>query len=217
MDLLAWDLGDPSGSLSTNVMRVSGSQQVVPGGISSTLCSIHERPMTSRHCAGCLILIHCTGARPHELSPLQRRVSLAARRPDPERGGHGGLSRLYQHRCLPTNQTRTSTAPCPRLWAAAIRARPQCLRGPNYGQLGFIQLNCNVCHGLPKGTEGGLRPAGFAGTTGLQGAGIWRNIYQKLRFNKLPARRALLGFGLVHEGSDANVAAFLRHPSSVRS
>ncbi|HEY0548315.1 MAG TPA: hypothetical protein VGF13_01865, partial [Verrucomicrobiae bacterium] len=216
MDLLAWNLGDPAGSLSTNVMRVSGSQQVAPGGISSNVV-FHpmKGPMTTQTLRGLLGLdpLHWRGDRTNFLHFNGAFDSLL--------GGIGlSAADMVAYRSFINtmvfqpnpNQNLNRTLPATLAGGNPTLGR-NAFVGTNYASLlGVIQLNCNVCHGLPKGTEGGFTPAQALQEPQDFKVPHLRNIYQKLRFNNAPGAQSLLGFGLVHDGTDPNVAAFLSRP-----
>jgi len=82
--------------------------------------------------------------------------------------------------------------------------------GTNYATLlGVIQLNCNTCHGVNKGTEGGFTPAAALQESQDMKVPHLRNIYQKLHFANAPGAQSLLGFGLAHDGPDSSLTNFL--------
>ncbi len=216
MDLLAWDLGDPAGSLSTNVMRVSGSQQVQPGGVSSNVV-FHpmKGPMTTQTLRGLLGLdpLHWRGDRTNFLhfngafdSLLGGTVLSAA-----DMAAYRSFINTIVFQPNP-NQNLNRTLP-PTFAGGNPTLGRNAFVGTNYASLlGVIQLNCNTCHGLPKGTEGGFTPAQALQEPQDFKVPHLRNIYQKLRFNNAAGAQSLLGFGIVHDGTDPNVAAFLTRP-----
>ena len=84
--------------------------------------------------------------------------------------------------------------------------------GTNYGSLGFIGLNCNTCHALPHGTDRGFTPAQALEEPQDFKVPQLRATYQKMRFTNAPGAQSVLGFGLVHDGSDPSLFAFLSRP-----
>lgn len=81
--------------------------------------------------------------------------------------------------------------------------------GTNYGTLGIIGLNCNTCHALPNGTDRGFTPAQALQEPQDMKVPQLRATYQKMRFTNAPGAQSINGFGLVHDGSDPSLFAFL--------
>jgi len=81
-----------------------------------------------------------------------------------------------------------------------------------YATLGPIQLRCNTCHALPHGTDRGFTPAAALQEPQDFKVPQLRATYQKMRFTNAPGAQSIGGFGLVHDGSDPSVFAFLSRP-----
>jgi hypothetical protein len=85
--------------------------------------------------------------------------------------------------------------------------------GTNYATLGgIIPLRCNTCHALPFGTDRGFTPAQALEEPQDFKVPQLRNVYQKMRFTNAPGAQSLQGFGIVHDGTDPSLFAFLSRP-----
>ncbi|HWN94031.1 MAG TPA: beta-propeller fold lactonase family protein [Methylomirabilota bacterium] len=212
MDMLAWDLGDPGGSLETNRMRVSGSQTVIPGGLfSNVVFHPMKGPMTTQTLRGLngLDPLHWRGDRTNFLhfngafDGLLGGPMLSAADMEAYRAYINTI--VYQPN---PNQNLDRTLPASFGGGNPILGRNAYMR-TNYGTLGFIGLNCNTCHALPNGTDRGFTPAIALQEPQDFKVPQLRATYQKMRFTNAPGAPSLLGFGLVHDGSDPSLFAFL--------
>ena len=213
MDLLAWDLGDPGGSLSTNVMRVSGSQTVVPGGVSSNVV-FHpmKGPMVTQTLRGLLGLdpLHWRGDRTNFLhfngafDSLLGGTALSAA----DMAAYRSFINTIVFQPNP-NQNLNRTLPATFAGGNPTLGRNAFIQTNYASLLGVIQLNCNTCHGLPKGTEGGFTPAAALQESQDMKVPHLRNIYQKLHGANAPGAQSPLGFGLAHDGPDSSLTNFL--------
>ncbi len=90
---------------------------------------------------------------------------------------------------------------------------------PNAGRNTFLNedyqtnLRCETCHALPKGTANGL----IISASAMQTSQAFkvpqlRNVYQKRYFVRSATAVSLSGFGLVNDGSDPDVFTFLSRP-----
>jgi YVTN family beta-propeller protein len=90
---------------------------------------------------------------------------------------------------------------------------------PNAGRATFLNedyqtnLRCSTCHSLPRGTSNGL----IIASATLQLSQDFkvphlRNMYQKRHFTRSATAVSLSGFGLVHDGSDPDFFTFFSHP-----
>jgi YVTN family beta-propeller protein len=215
MDLLAWDLGDPNGSLSTNALRVSGSQVVQPGGIvSNVVFHPMKGPMTTQTLRGLLGLdpLHWRGDRTNFLhfngafDSLLGGAALSAA----DMAAYRSFINTMVFQPNP-NQNLNRTLPTLFEGGNPTLGRNAYV-GTNYGNLGPIPLNCNTCHGLPKGTEGGFTPAAALQLSQDFKVPHLRNVYQKLRFANAPGAQSLLGFGLTNDGDEPSLTNFLSRP-----
>jgi YVTN family beta-propeller protein len=215
MDLLAWDLGNPGGNLETNRMRVAGSQSVFPGGIfSNVVFHPMKGPMTTQTLRGLSNLdpLHWRGDRTNflhfngafdgllggsvlsaaDMQTYRDYINTIAFQPNP-------------------NQNLNRTLPATFGGANPTLGRNAYI-GTNYSSLGPIGLNCNVCHALPNGTDRGFTPAQALQEPQDFKVPQLRATYQKMRLTDAPGVQSLLGFGLVHDGTDPSLFAFLSRP-----
>ncbi len=73
-------------------------------------------------------------------------------------------------------------------------------------------LTCNTCHALPNGTNGLIIPAAALQESQDFKVPELRNAYQKKFFVRSATTVSLSGFGIVHDGSDPDVFTFLGRP-----
>ncbi len=94
---------------------------------------------------------------------------------------------------------------------------------PTAGQFSFESENfsfnnrCTTCHALPSGTNRAIVVPAISPASGpLQSQNFkaphLRNVYQKLHFKRSATDISLSGFGLMHDGSDPDFVAFLSRP-----
>ncbi len=213
MDLLAWDLGDPAGSLSTNAMVVSGSRALFPpnGLVSNVVFHPMKGPMTTQTLRGLLNSdpLHWRGDRTNFLHFNGAFDGLLG-------GGVLSAADMVAYRTFINtiayqpnpNQNLNRTLPASLAGGSPILGRNAYI-GTNYGALGPIGLNCNTCHALPTGTDRGFTPAAALQEPQDFKVPQLRATYQKLRFTNAPGAQSLLGFGLTHDGGDPSLSNFL--------
>lgn len=213
MDLLAWDLGDPQGVLETNRAMVSGSALLVPGGISSNFV-FHpmKGPMTTQTLKGLQGLdpLHWRGDRTNFLhfngafdgllgGPLLSAADMQA-------------YRAYINTIVfqpNPNQNLDRTLPASFGGGNPVLGRNAYLN-TNYQTLsGSIGLRCNTCHAIPTGTDKSFTPAAALQEPQHFKVPQLRNMYQKATFTNAAGAQTIGGFGLVHDGSDPSLFAFL--------
>ena len=73
-------------------------------------------------------------------------------------------------------------------------------------------LTCNTCHSLPTGTNRLIIPAAALQESQDFKVPQLRNMYQKLNFVRSATIPSLSGFGLVHDGMDPDLPTFLSRP-----
>ena len=73
-------------------------------------------------------------------------------------------------------------------------------------------LRCNTCHSLPTGSNGLLISAAALQESQAFKVPQLRNIYQKRFFVRSATTVSLSGFGLVHDGTDPDMFTFLSRP-----
>ena len=219
MDLLAWDLGNPGGSLETNRMRVAGSQTAFPGGIfSNVVFHPMKGPMTTQTLRGLNNLdpLHWRGDRTNFLhfngafDGLLGGTVLSAADMQAYRDYINTI--VFQPN---PNQNLNRTLPATFAGGNPTLGRNAYV-GTNYATLGsppfVIGLNCNTCHALPHGTDRGFTPAQALQEPQDFKVPQLRATYQKMRFTNAPGAQSLLGFGIVHDGTDPSLFAFLSRP-----
>jgi YVTN family beta-propeller protein len=215
MDMLAWDLGNPGGSLETNRIKVSGSQTVIPGGVfSNVVFHPMKGPMTTQTLRGLAGLdpLHWRGDRTnflhfnHAFDGLLGGSELSAA----DMVAYRDYINTIRFQPNP-NQNLNRTLPATFAGGNPTAGRNAYV-GTNYGTLGFIALNCNTCHALPHGTDRGFTPAQALQEPQDMKVPQLRATYQKMRFTNAPGAQSPMGFGLVHDGTDAGLVAFLSRP-----
>ena len=89
---------------------------------------------------------------------------------------------------------------------------------PNAGRNVFINDNyrpnvrCNTCHALPEGTNRDIFPGAILQESQDFKVPQLRNSFRKLSFTGSSTAVSLSGFGLVHDGSDPDFVSFLSRP-----
>jgi YVTN family beta-propeller protein len=213
LDLLAWDLGNPGGEMETNSMKISASQLIAPpnGFASNFVFHPMKGPMTTQTLRGLngLDPLHWRGDRTNflhfngafdgllggtvlssnDMVAYRNYINTIVFQPNP-------------------NQNIDRTLPATFLGA-----------NPNAGRLAFINTNyqgsgaaglkCNTCHLLPTGTDKSATPASALQEPQSFKVPHLRNVYQKMRFTNSPGAQSIDGFGIVHDGSDPSLFAFL--------
>ncbi len=217
MDMLAWDLGDPNGSLETNAIHVSGSKGLFPpnGIVSNVVFHPMKGPMTTQTMRGLAGLepLHWRGDRTNFTHFNGAFDGLLG-------GGTLSASDMAAYRAYINtivfqpnpNQNLNRTLPTTFAGGDPTAGR-NAFMGTNYGTLGgFINLRCNTCHSVPTGSDRGFTPAQALEEPQDFKVPQLRNIYQKMRFTNSPGAQSLLGFGLTHDGMDPSLFAFLSRP-----
>ncbi len=205
MDMLAWDLGDPQGTLATNVT-------VLPQFAFTNTSVFHpmKGPMTTQTLRGLKGMdpLHWRGDRSNFFHFIGAFSSLL---------GGPGLSgsdmRDY------TNYINTIVFQAnPNL--NLDRTYPTAFAGGN-PRAGFTNftvtqyapgLSCNTCHALPTGTARFIIPAAALEESQDFKIPHLRNMYQKIHFTRTPGAQSIGGFGFVHDGMDPDLITFLSRP-----
>lgn len=215
MDMLAWDLGNPGGTLETNRMRVAGSQTVIPGGIFSNVV-FHplKGPMTTQTLRGLngLDPLHWRGDRTNftHFNGAFDGLLGGSVLPDADMNLYRNFINTIVYQPNP-NQNLDRTLPTT-FGGGDPNAGRLAYINTNYASLSGIPLRCNTCHALPHGTDRGFTPAGALQEPQDFKVPQLRATYQKMRFTNAPGAQSLLGFGVVHDGSDPSLFAFLSRP-----
>jgi len=216
MDFLAWDLGNPGGSLETNRMKVAGSQTVFPpnGLFSNVVFHPMKGPMTTQTLRGLAGLdpLHWRGDRTNfthfngAFDGLLGGTVLSTADMNLYRDFINTI--VYQPN---PNQQLNRTLPATFAGGDPVAGRNAYVNS-NYANLGPIPLRCNTCHALPNGTDRGFTPALALQEPQDFKVPQLRATYQKMRFTNAPGAQSLLGFGIVHDGTDPSLFAFLSRP-----
>jgi YVTN family beta-propeller protein len=204
MDLLAWDLGDPSGDMVTN-------KTVLPNiGTNTSLFHPMKGPMTTQTLRGLKGMdpLHWRGDRTNFLH------------------FNGAFDSLLGGTVLPLADMQAYTAfintisfqPNPN--QNLDRTLPTSFGNgnPRAGFTNYVRdaynigLTCNTCHALPTGTAKFTIPAAALQESQDFKVPQLRNTYQKMRFNNSPGAQSVMGFGIVHDGMDPNLFTFLSRP-----
>lgn len=205
MDLIAWDLGDPGGSLVTN-------QTIIPqlGRTNRSVFHPMKGPMTTQTLRGLRNLdpLHWRGDRTNFLH------------------FNGAFDSLLGGSVLSSNDLQAyrdfihtiEFQPNPN--QNLDRTLPTSFAGgnPRAGLTNFTVdqyvtgLSCNTCHALPTGTARFIVPASALQESQDFKIPHLRNIYQKLNLTHAPGAPSVGGFGLVHDGEDPDLVTFLSRP-----
>ena len=205
-DDLAWDLGDPGGSMQS-VSTLGGS----------IYFSMHpmKGPMTTQTLRGLLNVtpLHWRGDRLNFTSFNPAFVSLM--------GGSQlstadmNLFRDFINTILfEPNPNLNLDGTMPALFPPGDPDAGD----PNAGRSTFLNedyqtnLRCATCHALPTGTNRIINSAGSIQQSQDFKAPQLRNVYQKLHFKRSATAVSLSGFGLIHDGAEPGVVSFLSRP-----
>ncbi len=209
-DELAWDLGDPGGSMSTVT-------QPNPLGGPPQSFQMHpmKGPMTTQTLRGIqntdplhwrgdradftqfngafASLLGGTGLSGADMNAFRDFINTIALEPNP-------------------NQNLDRTLP------ASMVLDDGSTGNPNTGRTTYLNdqyqpgLRCNTCHALPTGTNTLLIPSAALQESQDFKVPQLRNLYQKRFFVRSATTVSLSGFGLTHDGMDPDLFTFLTHP-----
>ncbi len=218
-DDLAWDLGNPGGSMQT-VSTPFGSFAMHP----------MKGPMTTQTLRGFLIVDLVPGPFPQaSMLPLHWRGDRADFTAfNPAFAGLLGGAQLSAADMLAFRDFVNTIVIQPNPNQNLDRTMPGLFPpgdpnagDPNAGKSTFENENfttnqrCTTCHSLPSGSNRAIVAAGInpAGPGQSFKAPHLRNIYQKLHFKRSATEISLSGFGLMHDGTDPDIVAFLSRPA----
>jgi YVTN family beta-propeller protein len=209
MDLIAWDLGDPTGQLQTNSTSFLGTNN-------PSIFHPMKGPMTTQTLRGLngLDPFHWRGDRTNfthfniafpglmgssslsgtDMAAYRDFINTIAFEPNPNQN----LDRTY-----PTNFAGGDAA-------AGLNA----FFFTNYTALGQTGLQCNSCHTGPPGpgSDRLIIPAPALQESQDFKVPQLRAIYQKSNFNNTSNAASIGGFGFTHDGTDPTLQAFLSRP-----
>jgi YVTN family beta-propeller protein len=201
MDLLAWDLGNPGGSMQT-ITNQLGTMQMHP----------MKGPMTTQTLRGLNTLdpFHWRGDRDSFLAFNGAFNSLMG-------GSLLSTADIAAYRDF-INTIQFQPNPNQRL----DRTLPASIAGgdPTAGRNTFLNepftsnFTCNTCHTANPGPGSNktIIPDSIIQEPQSFKVPHLRNIYQKLGFNNGAGANSAGGFGLLHDGSDPNISSFLSKP-----
>jgi YVTN family beta-propeller protein len=205
MDLLAWDLGDPSGQFFTNKVVFNAGNFQTNTGIS--VAHPMKGPMTTQTLRGLENLdpFHWRGDRTNFTHFNMAFASLlgGAALSDTDMNAYRDFINTVRFEPNP-NQNLDRTLPA---------SLPGVIGNPRTGFTNFTTIQvapgttCATCHQLPNGSGRFI----VTHSTFAPGPGQdfkvphLRAIYQKLDFNTTPGGSSINGFGLSHDGVNAGV------------
>ena len=206
MDLLAWDLGDPNGNLSTNVTTIAPG---LPG--TTNVAHPMKGPMTTQTLRGLKGLdpLHWRGDRTNFLHFNGAFDSLLGGTVLPLADMQAYLDFINTINFQPNpNENLDRTLPTTFSNGGNPRAGFTNFVVDQYVTL----LSCNTCHALPTGTAKAI-----IGRQALQESQDFkiphlRNVYQKMHFTNSPGAQSITGYGIVHDGTDPSLFTFLSRP-----
>jgi len=213
MDLLAWDLGDPQGSLDTN--RTIATLPFPPFFLTNTsVFHPMKGPMTTQTLRGLSALdpFHWRGDRTNFTHFNGAFASLL---------GGGTLSQtdinayrdfINTIRFQPNpNQNLDRTLPTS-FAGASPRAGFTNFVFDNYVGSPQLGISCNSCHSLPTGSARFIVAAAALQESQDFKVPQLRNMYQKTSFNRGTNVSSVGGFGFLHDGTFDSLFDFLSEP-----
>ena len=208
MDLIAWDLGDPNGTMQTNRVTIAPGLPTIPSAFHPM-----KGPMTTQTLKGLRKLdpLHWRGDRTNflffngafdsilggslltdeDMQAYRDFINTIVFQPNPNQN----LDRSFPT-AFPTKNGTGNAANGRNIFLNQI-----------YSDAGH--LTCNTCHSLPNGTAGAIIPAAALRESQDFKIPHLRNVYQKLNVTRTPGAASVGGFGIVHDGSDPDLFAFL--------
>ena len=203
-DELAWDLGDPAGSMQ-NVTNTSGSFSMHP----------MKGPMTTQTLRGLRTLspLHWRGDRANvaAFNPAFASILGGA----PLSTADINLFRDFLNTIVfQPNPNLNLDRSMPSFFPPGDPEGGD----PNAGRSTFLNdnfqtnLRCNTCHSVPEGTNRNIITAAMQQETQDFKVPHLRNTYQKLHFVRSATAVSLSGFGIHHDGVEPDVASFLSRP-----
>ncbi len=208
-DRLAWDLGDPGGSMQSVTATISGI-----GGTATFQMHPMKGPMLTQSLKGLknLAPLHWRADRadftafnsafdtvmggsplsPNDISAFQQFVETMNFPPNPNQ---------QLDRSLPTSLPFTA-------------GNPTAGRNTYINEQYTTGLSCNTCHAANPGpgSNKSITPAAALQESQDFKVPQLRNMYQKLSFDDTPGAIALDGFGFTHDGNDPTIFRFLSRP-----
>jgi YVTN family beta-propeller protein len=212
MDLIAWDLGDPTGQLQTN-----RTTNPLLGGVTNTsVFHPMKGPMTTQTLRGLngLDPFHWRGDRTNfthfniAFPGLMGTSALTTA----DMNAYRDFINTITYEPNP-NQNLDRTYPTSFAGGNAVAGK-NAFFFTNYVSVGPLNLQCNTCHTGPPGpgSDSLIIPASALQESQDFRVPQLRAIYQKMNFNNAPGTNSIGGFGLVHDGTDPSLQVFLSRP-----
>jgi YVTN family beta-propeller protein len=208
MDLIAWDLGDPQGTMQTN-------RSLVPlpaGGFLTNTSVFHpmKGPMTTQTLRGLNTLepFHWRGDRTNFNHFNGAFASLLGGTPllPADMDAYRDFINTVVFQPNP-NQNLDRTLP-----VSFAGGNPR-TGFTNYTVNQYVAgLSCNTCHALPTGTAKFIVAAAALQESQDFKIPHLRNMYQKTSFSRVPGTSSIGAFGFIHDGAFDTLPAFLSQP-----
>lgn len=211
MDLLAWDLGDPNGTMGTNKTFVSPAFPTL-----TNTQPVHpmKGPMTTQTLRGLngLDPLHWRGDRTNFLHFNGAFISILG-------GSVLSAADMVTYRDFINtisfepnpNQNLDRTYPTNFAGGNAVAGRNTFF---NEQYQPSLQLACTTCHTGPPGPGSDKMIFDRAALNESQDFKVphLRNVYQKLNVNFAPGAQSVGGFSIIHDGTEPSLLTFLSRP-----
>lgn len=211
MDLIAWDLGDPTGQLFTNQISLPPFPFT-----SNSVAHPMKGPMTTQTLRGLngLDPLHWRGDRTNFTHFNGAFVSLL---------GGNALStadiNAYRDFINTINFEPNPNQNLDRTYSTSVvggnaAAGRNAFFFTNYTGSGITALQCTACHTGPPGpgSDKLIIPAAALQESQDFKVPHLRNAYQKMNFNNASNAVSIGGFGIIHDGTDPSLQVFLSRP-----
>ena len=209
MDMIAWDLGDPNGTMAANRVTIN------PESALSAPSSFHpmKGPMVTQTLRGLLGLepLHWRGDRTNflhfngafasllggtvlpaqDMQAYRDFIETIVFQPNPNQN---------LDRSLPTTFPNGGNPSTGRNTFLNVQYQPS------------VGLACNTCHTVPTGTARAIIAAQALQEPQDVKVPHLRNVYQKLNLTHAAGATSVGGFGIVHDGQDPDLFTFLSRP-----
>ncbi len=206
MDLIAWDLGNPGGTLDTVKTTTVG----IPTNL---VMHPMKGPMTTQTLRGLKGMdpLHWRGDRTNFQHFSGAFDSLLG-------GSVLASNDMLAYRdyintiALESNPNQNLDRTLPASFAGGNPNQGRStFMNVNYFNNGIVTLKCITCHLLPTGSDFGHTPAAVLFESQAFKVPHLRNIYQKTSFTgtNLPGAQTIGGFGVTHDGVEASVFSFV--------
>ena len=212
MDLLAWDLGDPTGQLQTN----RTVNPLLGGTTNTSVFHPMKGPMTTQTLRGLTSLdpFHWRGDRTNFTHFNIAFPGLMGNSPlsTADMNAYRDFINTITFQPNP-NQNLDRTYPTNFAGGNAVIGRDAFFL-TNYVGSPALGLQCNSCHTGPPGPGSNRLIIPGSALQESQDFKVpqLRAIYQKMNFNTAAGTNSIGGFGIVHDGTDPTLQSFLSRP-----